>query len=235
MIIRRSLFLNDPGRQMDFLTNDPGSVIHPREMVGAFAHRKGVKRDDLALEGLALITFSLPDLRRLAESDKRARKIEAWRTRGHRIYRGEGWIAVRSPYGAPNAVMLLEELIAFGVKRVIYLGYCGSLQEGIGVGHIVIPSKAIREEGTSYHYLPKGEESLPDSLVQDRLFAWMKESSFAPHRGKIWTTDAPYREAPQKIIQFRGAGGFGCGNGDVCGICRGQGERNFHWLDPSRF
>ena len=56
--------------------------------------------------------------------------------------------------GAPAACVVLEGLIAFGVKRFVSVGFAGSLQPDLRIGDIVVCDKAIRDEGTSYHYLP---------------------------------------------------------------------------------
>lgn len=194
---------------MDFFSDDARSVVLPQEMVKAFACRKEITSGDLLLEGLALVTFSALDLRRFTEGDKKVKKIAAWRNRRNRIYRGDGWIAVQSPFGASSAVMLLEELVAFGIKRAVYIGYCGSLQEKVGIGDIILPSEAIREEGTSYHYLRKGKRSVPDPIIQRQLFDWMMKVDKPVHTGKIWTTDAPYRETYKKVEHYRMEGILG--------------------------
>jgi uridine phosphorylase len=194
--------------EMDFLSDDAHSVVNPIEMVRAFTGSKGVTSQDLFLESLALITFTSFDQRDLT-GEGRAKKIGAWRNRSNQIYRGEGWVAIQSPNGAPNTVMLLEEMIAFGVKRAICLGYCGSIQKTIKIGNIIIPTEAVREEGTSYHYLPEGERSMPDLILQNQLFFWMKEICPIIHMGKVWTTDAPYRETPKKISQYHKGGILG--------------------------
>ena len=182
---------------MDFFSDDPHSVVNPREMVRAFTGQGGEATGVIFLETLALITFTSQDLRGLVQWTRQANSIEAWRKRNPRIYRGEGWIGVQSPYGAPGTIMLLEELVAFGVRRAVFLGYCGTIQEGISIGDLILPMGAIREEGTSYHYLPKGEKSFPDPEVQSKLSDWL--GGILPfHRGNIWTTDAPYREQNEK-------------------------------------
>jgi uridine phosphorylase len=198
------------GRQrdlrMNFLSDDPDSVVSAIEMVGAFARRKRVPLQELSLESLALITFTPFDLWEFAKKGPKTEKIRAWSGRNNRIYRGQGWIAAQSPYGAPSACMLLEELIAFGVKKVIYIGYCGSLQDEVKIGDIVVPMQTVREEGTSYHYLPEGEASLPDLRVQGQILHWMREGGLPFHQGTIWTTDAPYRETRRKISRYRREG-----------------------------
>jgi hypothetical protein len=57
-------------------------------------------------------------------------------------------------FGAPTAVMTLEELIAFGINRFVNLGTAGGLQAELSVGDLVICDRAIRDEGTSHHYVP---------------------------------------------------------------------------------
>jgi uridine phosphorylase len=105
--------------------------------------------------------------------------------------------------------MLLEELAAFGVRRTVLLGYCGSLQKRIATGDVILPIEAIREEGTSYHYLPEGEKSSPDPRIQKKLADWMGMRGLSFHEGTIWTTDAPYRETPEKIRRYRMEGVLG--------------------------
>ena len=62
-----------------------------------------------------------------------------------------------TPFGAPQAAVILERLIAMGARKILAFGCCGSLQPDLQVGHLVIPTDALSEEGTSAHYaLPKG-------------------------------------------------------------------------------
>jgi len=66
-------------------------------------------------------------------------------------------LAVAGPMmGAPQAVLTVEKLIALGVRRIVALGWCGSLQPAVRIGDVVLPTGAISEEGTSAHY-PLGE------------------------------------------------------------------------------
>ena len=126
--------------------------------------------------------------------------------RNRSVVQGEGWIAVRSLPGAPNMVMLIEELFAFGVRKAVCIGYCGSLQKDVAIGDVVIPMEAVREEGTSYHYLRASEKSIPDAQLQRILRDCIERANLRVHEGKVWTTDAPYRETPDKVMQYRKEG-----------------------------
>jgi len=194
---------------MEFFSDDPCSVVSPREMVLAFDLPGKTLPAELSLERLALVAFTAADLQGLIGGSREAKPVEAWRNRARHVHRGEGWVAVRAPCGAPGTVMLLEELTAFGMKRALFLGYCGSLQKEIGVGAVVLPVEAIREEGTSYHYLPKGQKSCPDLALQEKLLHWMEEVGLSPFRGTVWTTDAPYRETADKVRRYGESGVLG--------------------------
>ena len=191
---------------MDFFSEDPKSVVNPKDMVMAFACPEGGSSAGLNLEPLCLVTFTAQDLRLIVESDPSVKPVEAWRKRNPRIYRGKGWVTIRAPYGAPGTVMLLEELVAFGVRRFVFVGYCGAIQEGIDIGALILPSEAVREEGTSYHYLPEGKESVPDAEIREKLSGWMERHGLGFHQGRVWTTDAPYRETTEKVRRYRTEG-----------------------------
>jgi len=197
---------------MDFLSLEKGSVVTPREVVRASLLEKGVADKALTLDDVAIITFIRRDLLALVE-EMGARRLRAWSGRNDRLYRGVvgggGCIVTQSRYGAPNAVMLLEELVAFGVKKAVFLGYCGSIHGHIGVGEIILPTHAIREEGTSYHYLPKGMRCHADQSTQNLIYQGLLESGIEPHVGACWTTDALYRETAEKVRRYRSQGVLG--------------------------
>jgi uridine phosphorylase len=100
--------------------------------------------------------------------------------------------------GAPLAVGFLEELIALGGKRFVACGGCGVLQKEIGTGHPVVITGAVRDEGTSYHYLPAEQEALPDPTLTVVLEKTLKARGVEYLAGKSWTTDAIYRETEGK-------------------------------------
>lgn len=116
----------------------------------------------------------------------------------HPIYclqseRGE--LTVMHPMvGAPLAAATLEELVVLGVRTFIACGGCGVLRPEIAAGHPVILTGAVRDEGTSYHYLPPGQEALPDPAATAALEAVCQGMGIDYRLGKTWTTDAIYRE-----------------------------------------
>lgn len=105
--------------------------------------------------------------------------------------------------GAPAAVMLLEKIAVLGTKKVFILGCCGSLQENIRIGDIIIPEEAIRDEGTSFHYAEKGFAPRAEKKITGLISKTCEEEGISYEKGKIWTTDAPYRETEKRVKHFQ--------------------------------
>ena len=108
--------------------------------------------------------------------------------------------------GGPIAAGLLEEAIAYGFRKFIVCGGCGVLDKDIAVGHLVVVSSALRDEGVSYHYLPPGREVQANPVGQNALTTTLDQRSIPYRVGKTWTIDAPYRETVAKIAARRQEG-----------------------------
>lgn len=104
--------------------------------------------------------------------------------------------------GAPQAAMVLERLSRQGVKRFLSLGWCGSLQPGLSWGHIVLPETALSEEGTSPHYPLTDGPPQADPELAGRLSDVLTRRGAAFTPGRVWTTDAPYRETREKVRRY---------------------------------
>jgi uridine phosphorylase len=116
-------------------------------------------------------------------------------------------IAIAHPgVGAAYAAAVLEELIAFGGRKFIAVGSAGSLMQAITVGHVVIPTSAIRDEGTSYHYLPPSREVTHQPAGIAAIKATLTAHDVPYASGKTWTTDGLYRETPARIARRREEG-----------------------------
>jgi len=118
-------------------------------------------------------------------------------------------LAVLHPgIGAPLAAGLLEEMIALGCRKFIACGGAGVLNREIVVGHVVVPTAAIRDEGTSYHYLylPPGREVEPSPARVAAVRAVLEKQAVPYIEGKTWTTDAFFRETPAKVRRRRAEG-----------------------------
>ena len=111
---------------------------------------------------------------------------------------GKPVTVVHPGVGAPLAAGFLEELIALGVTRYIVCGGAGALDREIAVGHPVILNGAVRDEGTSYHYLPPSREVDPHRKALQALVQTFIEEGVDYRLGKAWTTDAIYRETKGK-------------------------------------
>ncbi len=108
--------------------------------------------------------------------------------------------------GAPLAVGLLEEAIAFGCKKFVVIGGAGVLEKNQEVGKLFLVESAVRDEGVSYHYLPPAPEVHTDPAVIQALETTLRERAIPYQKAKTWTTDAPYRET-QTLIDRRRAEG----------------------------
>ena len=112
------------------------------------------------------------------------------------------WV-VGSPLGAPHAVIALERLIAMGAREVLGFGCCGSLQPNLTIGHLILPEKAWSEEGTSAHYpLPEGTEARGNEKILHLCAEKMGKKGCKFSIGKIWSTDAIFRETRNKIKTY---------------------------------
>ena len=97
------------------------------------------------------------------------------------------------------AAAYIEELTAYGCKKYVACGGCGVLQKEIAIGHLIIPVSAVRDEGTSYHYLAPSREVEMEEHIVKIIEDTLTENEIPFIRGKTWTTDAFFRETPAKI------------------------------------
>ncbi len=147
-------------------------------------------------------------------AQKQARVVvpNRWEDGPHPLYEMEyngQRIAFQHPgVGAPLAVGLLEETIAFGCRKFVVVGGAGVLEKGLEVGKLILVSAAVRDEGTSYHYLPPAREVAANSVAVQVLENMLQKKGLPYHKAKTWTTDAPYRETPAMVAARRAEGCF---------------------------
>jgi uridine phosphorylase len=96
--------------------------------------------------------------------------------------------------GAPLAGAMLEQVIARGVRAIIACGGAGALVPDLVMGHAVILTGAVRDEGTSFHYLSAGRVVVADPGPARELLNAFDVSGVSVARGLSWSTDAIYRE-----------------------------------------
>jgi uridine phosphorylase len=116
-------------------------------------------------------------------------------------YKG-GKITLLAGYsGAPGAAVQIEVLTALGCRKYIACGGCGILQKDIAVGQLIIPTAAVRDEGTSYHYIKPSREITVSERIVQAIESTLIERNVPYIKAKTWTTDAFYRETTAKINQ----------------------------------
>ena len=106
----------------------------------------------------------------------------------------------------PHISADIEELSKQGVEKFIIFGNCGVLDSSIEDCSIIIPTKAFRDEGTSYHYQPESDDIEIDQKYTNDFLEILKEYDFDYTKGYTWTTDAFYRETKEKINYFKNKG-----------------------------
>jgi uridine phosphorylase len=104
--------------------------------------------------------------------------------------------------GGPYAALIAEQLKASGAKVILGLTSAGRIAGSVPVPSLVVATSAIRDEGTSYHYLSAGRAALADARLADSLRRGLRGLGVPVSSGAVWTTDAPYRETEQQLAEY---------------------------------
>ncbi len=113
---------------------------------------------------------------------------------------------VKLPAGAVNTGMAVEEVGASGGREFLILGSAGALSKKLKISDIVLCTSAVRDEGTSHHYMADSKHAFPDRSLTVKLEREMRKNGIGFHKGTSWTIDAPYAETKEEIAHYRNEG-----------------------------
>ena len=153
---------------------------------------------------VAIACFSKDLFEKIVEGGKCIPIGELSNTNGKKIiyeleYKGKRLTLFMVGVGAPMAVADLEDLHAMGCNKFIIFGNCGVLDKNIDDCSIIIPNEAIRDEGTSYHYLPLSKTIKINKKYINEFKEILNDYGYSYTEGMTWTTDAFYRETRKKM------------------------------------
>ena len=121
------------------------------------------------------------------------------------VHNGVELAICQAPLGGAAAAQIMEQLIAGGVKKVVATGCCGALVAD-NEGDFYIPTTALRQEGTSYHYLPPSREVKINQSAINAIENVLCKHKYKYQKCKTWTTDGFYRET-KEMVEYRKAEG----------------------------
>jgi len=150
------------------------------------------------------------DILRYLRSIDEARPCAAWSCYHSDMFEfdhaGETIGIVGCAVGAPYAVLLAEQMLASGCRLVISITSSGQLKPIAATPYYVLVERALRDEGTSYHYQPPADFAEADPKLIARATEILRTAGIEAHRGATWTTDAPFRETSEVIKQGNALG-----------------------------
>ena len=161
----------------------------------------------VAVSCFSYVTFDrmlalFPDAVQIAEMKSACQRFPVYKVR----YRDVELALYMSGVGAPLCVGNQEEIYALGVECLVLFGTCGVLDREIRDCAVILPTSAMRDEGTSYHYAPSSDE-IDVNVHHGEMFRnLMREMNIPCVTGKTWTTDAIYRETREKTACRKAAG-----------------------------
>lgn len=113
-------------------------------------------------------------------------------------YNGEEVCLAQAPVGSAAAAQFLDWLIGYGVKQIISTGTCGVLVD-MPENVFLIPTRALRDEGASYHYVAPSRYIEVDRRALTAIETVLRQASIPYQEVMTWSTDGFYRETPDKV------------------------------------
>lgn len=168
------------------------------------------KRIDAASVPAVCVLDPDGDMVRQVRREGRVDPDPGWACYHTELYRtAEGGIElglIGSAVGAPFAVLIAEQLFASGCELLISMTSAGQLVQLRPPPYFIVIDRALRDEGTSYHYQPPAEFSHASARLLDLVAGACARLSVPVERGPTWTTDAPFRETAEAIAAMQARG-----------------------------
>ena len=120
-------------------------------------------------------------------------------------YKGEEIVLCQAPVGAAAAAQILDWLIAYGVRKIISAGSCGALEQ-FPESTFLVPAKALRDEGTSYHYAPPSRYMEVSESARNAIKETILEHGMKYQEVITWSTDGFFRETKEKVAYRKSEG-----------------------------
>jgi uridine phosphorylase len=150
------------------------------------------------------------DILRYLQVSKRAERWASWPCYHSDFYSfhvGDREVGiVGCAVGAPYAVLIAEQMFALGCKFLISITSAGQIADRGTPPYFVVIERALRDEGTSYHYAPPAEFSAANPQVVERAVLALRHAGLPFHVGSSWTTDAPFRETENAVAAAQRGG-----------------------------
>jgi uridine phosphorylase len=180
------------------------SVFAPENLL-----REARRQKNLAATAVPEICVLDPDgdiLRTLLRAG-RARRAPGWACYHTELYEfeyaGEGFGIIGCAVGASFAVLIAEQLFVSGCRFLVSMTSAGQIVEQGALPYFIVIDRALRDEGTSYHYLPPADFAEADERLVQATTAALAGATPPVYRGASWTTDAPFRETAAAIERCR--------------------------------
>jgi uridine phosphorylase len=187
--------------------HDEPSAFRPEDLVDAVRGRRGLAAS--SLPEVCILDFDGDLTDALVESGEldRCREWPCFHTAMWSFeVDGRRCGLIDRTIGGPYAVLVAEQLAVCGVKVAVGVTSAGRIGAELPVPGLVVAERAVRDEGTSYHYLPPSETVAARPDLVDALATELESVGLPIRRGLVWTTDAPYRETAEQIARHAGRG-----------------------------
>jgi uridine phosphorylase len=183
------------------------SVFEPTNLLREARRQKGLAKADVPE---ICVLDPDGDILRALRRERKAALSTAWACYHTDLYEfehdAERFGIIGCAVGASFAVLLAEQLFVSGCRFLVSVTSAGQIVAPSRPPYFVVIDRALRDEGTSYHYLPPAEFAAADPALVSAAMRGLSESELLVHQGATWTTDAPFRETAPAIEDCRRQG-----------------------------
>jgi uridine phosphorylase len=183
------------------------SVFEPANLLREARRQKHVP--EIAVPEICILDPD-GDILRVLRREGRASPAPGWACYHTELYQfdqaSERFGIIGCAVGAAFAVLLAEELFVSGCRLLISMTSAGQILAQGATPYFVVIDRALRDEGTSYHYLPPAEFAEADRALTEAAMQALRGVGQTIYRGAAWTTDAPFRETAAAIERARARG-----------------------------